>query len=76
MLLLQGTDQWVSMGVASDGSYGTPKDVMFSFPCTCEKGKWSIVQVRVIKQVKQGFANYQPRGRAAKSILKYVLFYP
>merc|ERR1711993_108050 len=38
----QGTDQWVSMGVASDGSYGTPKDVMFSFPCTCEKGKWSI----------------------------------
>ena len=32
------------MGVASDGSYGTPKDVMFSFPCTCKDGKWSIVQ--------------------------------
>merc|ERR1712088_22128 len=40
----QGTDQWVSMGVASDGSYNTPKDVMFSFPCTCKDGKWSIVQ--------------------------------
>ena len=40
----QGTDKWVSMGVASDGSYGAPKDVMFSFPCTCKDGKWSIVQ--------------------------------
>jgi len=41
----QGTaDNWVSMGVVSDGSYGTPKDVMFSFPCTCKDGNWSIVQ--------------------------------
>lgn len=35
---------WVSMGVLSDGSYGAPKDVMFSFPCTCKDGTWSIVQ--------------------------------
>jgi len=35
---------WVSMGVLSDGSYGAPKDVMFSFPCTCKDGVWSIVQ--------------------------------
>ena len=27
-------DEWVSMGVYSDGSYGTPKGVMFSFPVT------------------------------------------
>merc|ERR1712168_934449 len=40
----QGTDKWVSMGVVSDGSYGAPKDVMFSFPCTCKDGKWTIVQ--------------------------------
>lgn len=40
----QGSDQWVSMGVVSDGSYGAPKDVMFSFPCTCADGKWSIVK--------------------------------
>jgi len=35
---------WVSMGVFSDGSYGTPVGVMFSFPITIKDGKWSIVQ--------------------------------
>merc|ERR1712098_796306 len=38
------SDDWVSMGVFSDGSYATPKDVMFSFPVTCSGGKWKIVQ--------------------------------
>merc|ERR1712198_323747 len=43
---VQGTpaDDWVSMGVFSDGSYPTPKGVMFSFPVTCSAGKWKIVQ--------------------------------
>jgi len=40
----QGATDFVSMGVFSDGSYGTPKDVMFSFPVTIQGGKWSIVQ--------------------------------
>ncbi|EEC77760.1 hypothetical protein OsI_16901 [Oryza sativa Indica Group] len=35
---------WVSMGVYSDGSYGVPEGVFFSFPVTCEKGEWSVVQ--------------------------------
>jgi len=37
-------DNWVSMGVFSDGSYGTPEGVMFSFPVDIRDGKWSIVQ--------------------------------
>lgn len=37
-------DRWVSMGVVSDGSYGTPADVVFSFPVTTSNGKWKIVQ--------------------------------
>lgn len=37
-------DSWVSMGVVSDGSYGTPRDVVFSFPVTTSGGKWQIVQ--------------------------------
>lgn len=36
--------EWVSMGVLSDGSYGAPEGIMFSFPCTCKDGKWEIVQ--------------------------------
>ncbi|KAL6903812.1 hypothetical protein ACP4OV_004625 [Aristida adscensionis] len=35
---------WVSMGVYSDGSYGVPQGIFYSFPVTCEKGEWSIVQ--------------------------------
>lgn len=36
--------QFVSMGVISDGSYGAPKDVVFSFPVQIQNGKWEIVQ--------------------------------
>ena len=39
-----GTDDWVSMGVISDGSYNTPVGVMYSFPVTIKNGQWSIVQ--------------------------------
>ncbi|XP_055639573.1 malate dehydrogenase, cytoplasmic [Toxorhynchites rutilus septentrionalis] len=36
--------EYVSMGVVSDGSYGTPKDIVFSFPVHIKSGKWEIVQ--------------------------------
>ncbi|XP_015591577.1 malate dehydrogenase, cytoplasmic [Cephus cinctus] len=36
--------KWVSMGVVSDGSYGIPKDVVFSFPVTITDQKFKIVQ--------------------------------
>ena len=35
---------WVSMGVYSDGSYGIEKGLIYSFPCVCRNGDWSIVQ--------------------------------
>ncbi len=37
-------DNWVSMGVPSDGSYGIPKGLIFSFPVTCKDGDYQIVQ--------------------------------
>jgi malate dehydrogenase len=37
-------DDWVSMAVPSDGSYGIAPGVIYSFPCTCENGQWKIVQ--------------------------------
>ncbi len=37
-------DDWVSMGVLSDGSYGIQKGLIYSFPCRCCNGEWSIVQ--------------------------------
>ncbi len=40
-----GTDDaWVSMGIASDGSYGVPEGLISGFPCTCENGEYKIVQ--------------------------------
>ncbi|ARB46009.1 malate dehydrogenase [Alloalcanivorax xenomutans] len=41
-----GTDEgdWVSMGIYSDGSYGIQEGLIYSFPCTCKDGDWSIVQ--------------------------------
>jgi len=35
---------WVSMGVYSDGSYGIAEGLIYSFPCTCKGGDWTIVQ--------------------------------
>ena len=35
---------WTSMAVPSDGSYGIPEGLMFSFPVTCSGGAYSIVQ--------------------------------
>ncbi len=36
---------WVSMAVPSDGSYGAPEGVIFSFPCICPgDGTYQIVQ--------------------------------
>lgn len=32
------------MAVISDGSYGVPKGLCFSYPVTCKDGKWNIVQ--------------------------------
>jgi malate dehydrogenase len=43
---LNGTPEgmWSNMGVCSDGnSYGIPDDMIFSFPCVCKNGQWTIV---------------------------------
>ena len=37
-------DDWVSMGVLSDGSYDIEEGLIYSFPCRCSNGDWSIVQ--------------------------------
>jgi len=34
---------WVSMGIPSDGSYGIPEGVIYSYPVTCEGGRYRIV---------------------------------
>jgi len=37
-------NDWVTMSVPSDGSYGIPEGVIYGFPVTCKHGHFSIVQ--------------------------------
>ena len=37
-------NNWTSMGVFSDGSYGIAEGLIYSFPCICVNGDWIIVK--------------------------------
>ena len=37
-------NDWVSMGVISDGAYGIEPGLIYSFPCRCSGGEWKIVE--------------------------------
>ena len=37
-------NDWTSMAVAADGSYGIPEGIVYSFPVTCADGGYEIVQ--------------------------------
>jgi len=45
---------WVSMAVASDGSYGVPEGLISSFPVTTKDGGWEIVQGLDIDDFSRG----------------------
>jgi malate dehydrogenase len=37
-------DDWVTMGVPSDGSYGIAEGVIFGYPVTCRGGQYQVVK--------------------------------
>jgi malate dehydrogenase len=39
-----GEGDWTSMGVPADGSYGIKDGIIYSYPVTCRKGEYQIVQ--------------------------------
>ncbi|HET8695982.1 MAG TPA: malate dehydrogenase, partial [Gammaproteobacteria bacterium] len=47
-------NDWVSMGVASDGSYGIPEGVVFSYPVRCVRGEYQVVQGLEIDEFARG----------------------
>ncbi|KQT94170.1 malate dehydrogenase [Marmoricola sp. Leaf446] len=47
-------DDWVSMAVVSDGSYGVPEGLISSFPVTTKDGDWEIVQGLDIDDFSRG----------------------
>jgi malate dehydrogenase len=45
---------WVSMAVVSDGSYGVPEGLVYSYPVTTRDGSWEIVQGLEIDDFSRG----------------------
>ena len=54
---LGSNGKWVTMGFASDGQYGIPKDTMFGFPVVCSGGEYKLVEGLAIDEFSQGRIN-------------------
>lgn len=65
------TGSWVSMGVCSDGSYGIPPGLVYSFPVICEKGSWKIVQGLSIDEFSRAKMDDSARELAEEKALAY-----
>ena len=39
-----GSDDWVTMGVPSDGAYGIPAGIVFGVPCECKNGGYKVIK--------------------------------
>jgi len=54
---LGSNGKWVTMGIASDGQYGIPKDTMFGFPVTTAGGEYTLVEGLTIDAFSQERVN-------------------
>ncbi len=45
---------WVSMGLASDGTYGIPEGVMYGYPAVCKDGRIEIVKGIEVSDFSRG----------------------
>jgi malate dehydrogenase len=47
-------DDWVSMGIPAEGSYGIPEGVIYGYPVTCKGGRYEIVKGIAISDFSRG----------------------
>jgi len=47
-------DDWVSMAVAADGSYGIAEGIVYSYPVRCVRGEYQIVQGLAVDDFGRG----------------------
>ena len=52
-----GSDDWVTMGVPSDGSYDIPEGIVFGVPCECKDGQFKVIKGLEIDEYSQGKIN-------------------
>ncbi len=67
-------NDWVSMGVASDGSYGIPEGIIYGFPVTCKNGEYSIVKnLNINEYSKKLMLNTYNELLEEKNTIKHLL---
>lgn len=67
-------DDWVSMAIPSDGSYGIEEGLIYSFPCTCTGGKYTIVQgVEISEFSKEKMTASETELREEREAIKHLL---
>lgn len=67
-------NDWVSMSVPSDGSYGIPEGVLYGFPVTCKHGQYSIVQGLPISELgRQHMEESYRELSGERELIKHLL---
>ena len=67
-------DDWVSMGVPSDGSYGIAPGIIYSYPCRCKNGAYEIVQGLTISDFsREKMAATEAELREERAAVEHLL---
>lgn len=65
---------WVSMGVPSNGCYGIPSGVIYSFPVACQNGRHKIVEgLEISEQDKEKMQKSYQELLAEQEAIKHLL---
>ncbi|MEQ1532054.1 MAG: malate dehydrogenase [Sideroxydans sp.] len=73
-LLRSHHNDWVTMSVPSDGSYGIPEGVMYGFPVTCRNGHYTIVQGLPISELgRKHMMDSYAELLAERELVKHLL---
>jgi malate dehydrogenase len=66
--------EWTSMSVCSDGSYGIPEGLVYSFPITIENGEYKIVQgLEINKNSRERMLATQKELEKERDIIQELL---
>jgi len=69
-----GGHTWVSMGVASDGSYGIPEGLVFGVPVRCSNGAYERIGALQINAFAREMIDASIRELAAeRDAVRYLL---
>ncbi len=67
-------NNWVSMGVPSDGSYGIPEGVIYGFPVRCKQGEYHIVQdLPISEQGRKHMENSYRELAEERELVRHLL---